>query len=421
MLTDDRPTHPMHIVTRLRFAGTMQRERLDQALQAARECHPFFMMQLQNQGRRCIWIPARQSVRVQWLTSAPGPVLDHLELHRYPGLRVYARLDGGHTELFLQAHHAVCDGLGLMGFIEDLLLHYARTGSDPAHHPHPVRNPALLSRRHRLGLSRGQFLRACFKQGRALYAMLLFLRRPARPLYHGELLHESEPERLPAFDTQRLDSAFSSHLLRSARNLGVTFNDLLLCTLFMVLKLHAQHEPSASPWTRLCVPVNFRQSAHRSLPAANLISLTFLTRRDQDMRCRRNLLQSIHQEMMAIKRNHEGLTFNLGLGLFRRLGKLKGQCEPSRCRASAVLSNLGILFDQHPLRDLQGGIKLDNLTLEGIDFVPPIRPHTHLSLGVFTYAGQLHLTYHYDDRILNRRHVKQLMDDVMTELKDWLR
>ncbi len=415
MLVDDRPSHPMHIVTRLRFEGPLDTQQLEEATQATLAGHPLLTATLSPAHR---WQFDGTRVAIQWRDTAFAPTdlnLNPIDLRQEPGLKIYAHTQGLQSEVVIQVHHACCDGLGLLGFVEDLLSHYGRVGGESW--PLPQRNQQLLSQRHQLGLTGKDWWKALSRQGRAICSTLQFLRRPAQTLgTHPSQSHQKE--RTFVFDTLRLALKASQQLLQRARDMQVTLNDLLLSTL--LLTLHDQKvSESDSPWLRLCVPMNYRQAQHHLLPATNWVSLMFLTRRNRDLQSPSDLIRSIHQEMSRIKRNQEGMTFNLGLALYHRLGLLRPHCEVSHCRTTAVMSNLGVPLSNHPGVQADGRVHLGDLTLTEMDFLPPIRPLTHLSLGVFTYAQQLCLSFHVDDTVLTPQQVQKLQGDFVRRLQEW--
>jgi hypothetical protein len=71
------------------------------------------------------------------------------------------------------------------------------------------------------------------------------------------------------------------------------------------------------------------------------------------------------------------------------------------CRATAVLSNLGVQFDDLPLAYLGDRAIVGDALLDKIDFLPPIRKGTNASLGVVTYAGELMISLQYDPKVLS--------------------
>jgi hypothetical protein len=212
-------------------------------------------------------------------------------------------------------------------------------------------------------------------------------------------------------------------LLSNARQQGVTLNDLLVYTLFLVLAKH-QEPPSKEPfpWLRVCVPTSFRPAGPDPLSAINQVSLAFLNRRSLDIKADRQFLQGIHQEMSKIKRHKLGIAFLLGLVVGRRkIGGMLSLCRARRCQATAVLSNPGRIYETSPLKNDQGKIALGSATLESIDFLTPVRPKTSIALATLSYAGQLQLTLHYDPFTLNASQSQALLDDFAKSLHETIR
>jgi hypothetical protein len=210
-----------------------------------------------------------------------------------------------------------------------------------------------------------------------------------------------------------LDETQTAGLLSTARTLGVTLNDLLARELFLCLARWRQRygRDGQRGWLRLCVPVSLRTAAQNGLPAANSVSMLFLDRRPRDMEAPERLLTSIHKEMQLLKRMHLGWTFVLSLGLCQWLpGGLPRRCRNPRCMSTAVFTNLGVLFARGPLVDAQGRVRLGDITLEHMDLLPPWRPLTCAAFTVWSYAGRLSFTLHYDPRVLAAREAGELLD-----------
>src|SRR5262249_640924 len=132
-------------------------------------------------------------------------------------------------------------------------------------------------------------------------------------------------------------------------------------------------------------------------PAVNAMSMVFLDRHSSQIADPERLLRGIRAETQTIKRRRLGLTL---LGVLRFLGAipgaLKALLDGSRCWNSSVLSNLGAVLADSPLRGRSDRIRTQDCTLESIEFFPPVRPFTHASFGVVTYARRLVVGMNYD-------------------------
>ncbi len=116
--------------------------------------------------------------------------------------------------------------------------------------------------------------------------------------------------------------------------------------------------------------------------------------------------------MSDIKRLHLGLTFVLSLQVCRWLpGGLRRVTGSSRCAATAVLTNVGAALDRCPLPCREGRLAAGDAVLESMDALAPLRPLTCAAIALLVYAGRLHITLHYDSRVLTAAEAGELIDD----------
>ena len=89
--------------------------------------------------RRPEWIAAnRADLSVHRMPQPAGNGLPHAEpidLRKEPGLRLWLLEGERTTDIVAQFHHACCDGLGAVAFIEDLLVAYAMAMETSANGP----------------------------------------------------------------------------------------------------------------------------------------------------------------------------------------------------------------------------------------------------------------------------------------------
>jgi NRPS condensation-like uncharacterized protein len=424
MLADDRPAYPMNCFLRLRFAGRFDRAAMDAAMSIAVSRHPLLAAVVRRSGRKDFWVAADQPPAVQWLSTPPTeslPPLAPLDVRATAGLRVVSCEEAGKTDLTIQVHHACCDGFGMLRFTEDMLTSYAGVcGAAPGAALRAL-CPEQLRGRGRFGLTPGKFLRMLPKQAVGLRGARRFLMRTPEPL----VPHRSRPDNSPAPPgypaslTRQLDRTESAGLISAARRLGVTANDLLVRDCF--LTLHDWRRRTADypgSWLRLTVPVNLRTMADRRLPAANAVSMVFLDRLGRDMENPQRLLDSVHRQMSLIKRLHLGLTFVLSLQVCRWLpGGLHRMTRASRCAATGVLTNMGAVLDRCPLPYQEGRLVAGDAVLQSMDALAPLRPLTCAAIAVLVYAGRVHITLHYDSRVLTATNACELIDDFAARVR----
>ena len=422
MLMDDRPAYPMNFFIRLRCAGRFDRTALDTAAATAFARHPLLTAIVRPSGRAWVWEPANAPSEVLWLDAPPAeelPKLKPLDVRVEPGLRLAACEGPGRTDLIVQGHHACCDGLGIFRFIEDLLIAYAQArGAAPDSALRSLR-PEQLTRRGNFGLTLGKALRMIPHQ---LRGVCRFLMRTPEPL----LPHLPEPDEspvtpdYPAALTRPLEEADGTALSAAARQLQVSTNDIFARDFFLALNDWRQRRiPHVNGgWLRLTVPINLRTMADRRLPAANVVSMVFLDRSHRDMADPRGLLDSIHRRIQRIKQQRLGLSFVLSLAMFRRLpGGLRRMTRAKRCAATAVLTNLGPVLDRCPLPYRDKQVVAGDVVLQSIDALAPLRPLTCAAAAVFLYAGRLHLTMHYDSRVITAADAAELTEEFTRRIR----
>lgn len=434
MLLDDRPAYPMNFFVRLRFTGRLDPDLFPRACSQAAGQHPLLCARI-GQRRRERWQWATDSPvlpAVEWHAVAPAdslPPATPIDLRREPGVQIHVRQGEATSDVTFQFHHAACDGLGAFQVIGEVLLAYAfAVGSTTHRTQRPALAPGLLRRRGAFGLTFRRLLRLLPRQVIGLLGARQFLMRRPVPLCGTQGERHGLPERCdapsenwPASFMHCFDDAETVGLRTAARQQGVTINDLLTRDLFLTLAAwrRSNGQGFENDWLRISVPMNLRGPHDRRLPAANVVSMVFLDRRccesgDPDV-----LLNSIRQEMGLISRNHLGLTFVLSLALAARLpGGLKRLMPGDKCSATAVLTNVGEVFGRLRLpRDSQRRIVLGGTTLEAIDGLAPLRPHTTLAITAFRYAGRQCTTFHYDPRCFTQPEAHTLRSDYLARIR----
>ena len=406
MLADHRPEYPMIFYVRLRFAGRLDRAKFTAAANATLHRHPLLRATVRSIDGRLCWISGKGVSQWTWVSEdrpeslRPSPPLD---LFAVPGLRMQVLRDAAYDYLSLEFHHASCDGIAAMQFIEDLLIAYhAKHGTlEPDAPPRRAVDPQSLHQRSRLGMSFWRRLRRVplaivFAWGLAEF----FTNRPTAVAAPPTAAPGEAGPGLASLGFGRWQLA---NLRLVARRLGVTINDLLVRDLLStVADWNMRHQPALRPeMLRITVPVNLREPSDALLPAANIVSMIFIDRRPAKFASPTELLRSVVRDTWLIKQ------FRLGL-IFVWVTKWLCRCPPvmrrmlagRRCMSTAVLSNLGVQLNETPLPRRRGRIVAGNVMLDQIEFFPPLRPFTRVAVGVVTYAGELNVAVHYDRRSL---------------------
>ena len=425
----DRPAYPWSWFARLEFSGCLDRTAFERAVATGLPRHPLLTAKVGTVGRRQLqWFSVDDPQPIiRWETGPvgdPAPPATHLDLEREIGIRFHVRTDTTASELIIQFHHACCDGLGGVLFIEDLLLAYALACGDP---PDQLKfrplDPHRLHDRGRLGLSFPALLRMAPQQLVGVLRGRQFLTRRPVPLVPHQACpnDDNPPNSYPTTLRYLFDEETTMRGRRAAQRLGVTLNDLLIGDLFLALAQwrSRQNIGNDGDWLRMVIPMNLRRADARSLSAANMVGNAFLDRRGRDFADPARLLRSIHKEMALVKRWHLGLAFIFLANAYRWLpGGLEKSIRADRCISSCMLTNVGKPFGRLPLSDRQGRLVAGNVTLENIGFIPPTSPYSCVSVCLTMFARRLGFTMHYDPRPLSAGQAADLLDTYVRRIRD---
>jgi hypothetical protein len=458
MLWDDRPTYPMSIVARLRFAGQLDRAATAEALATVVARHPLLRAKIRKTpAGRLEWIAAETSPpAILWIDGPPSdrlPAMRPIDLFSEPGWRAWATTDSQGSSLVLQVHHAVCDGKAVTQVLDDFVRSYARIaagkqagvpplgggpppkGGTPAPELSPC-DPQTLPGRGRFGLTVGKYLRMLPAQVTGLLGVRQFLMRQPVPLLaandagapgtpgRGDL-----PGSFPDVKVGRLEAEDLRRLSAAAADSKATVNDWLLRDFFVAVADFRSRQQTAGTrsagytgeWIRFVVPMNLREAADIRMPAANVVSMVFLDRNPAQIADPGGLLRSIHAEMDLIRRRKLGLIFILSLWVLRALpGGMAGRVNKVRCEATCVFSNLGRVLADSPLPRSNGRIVAGDVVLDGIDCFSTLREGTAVAVALVFYAGELQVCMQYDVRRITEAQAEDLMATYLRKIRSSL-
>lgn len=440
MLLDDRPSHPMAIVTRFDFVDGPPPASLESAFHDTLQSEPLLSARIdRSTWGRPRWAPgvmprlarsrrhASTGQPVEWTGALPrldartGPVL-HAEVIEH---------DAGWS-LLVAVHHAAADGIGLVGFVERWLL--ASAGKPGRWRRRPADVAAALSGRGRVASSWRQFGRLLPRLAKGLEGVREFMahdvahagavsidgRRPDA----GLAAEESTAWR-PLILSTTLDESTVVGMDARAKADAVSVNDLLAAALFASLgdSLAAATPPpdagppAGTPWIRIGVPISLRTKDDHNLPAANRVGLVFIDRHLEDRHDRPRLAIGIRDQMEIIRTHALGHVFSLSLEAARWLpGGLERTATRPQPQCTAILSNVGRFFHRSPLTDPAGMIRVAGARLAGWWGVPPIRPGTALAVGTHETAGRRTITFHVDRACLSFEAATRLLEGMTSGL-----
>jgi NRPS condensation-like uncharacterized protein len=436
MLADDRTAWPMSFYLRLVFSGELDRADFREAVQKALTRHPLLRSKLVGDAKgrtaRLRWeeVPVDLSALVRFAReekddedaaeSSSHDFARAIDLAEGPGFRLYVRESSGTVTVLAQFHHSATDGTGGLRFLEDVMALYKSMAEGSMACLRPL-STELLEGRGRFHFGIWALTLRILKD--LARAWLFFRNVPkaiALPPKRVGASRAASPDG-PASVMHGFSRVETAALRAMAKARGVTVNDLLLRDLFVAVDLWNRAHGPARP-IRLAMAMSMRRATDDAMPAANVVSMCFLDRKDHELADPAVLLASVQRETRYIKANDMGMTLVRVAALLGRvprgLGLLMTPRYPWLCHASAVLSNLGEPYKETRIeRDEDGRLDLGGLRLETVELLPPIRPHTLASFGVVTEAGRLSVTLHYDDRSLDAGQAAELLETFVREVR----
>lgn len=415
---DDHPACPTTFPMELQFQGRLDREKFEQALTLALARHPLLTARVETKsGEIPRWVAASEMPHQLDWADATQPIDGagrFLDLTKTSGLRGWVREGTDRSRLVLQFHHACCDALGGLQFVEDLLVAYSClvTGQDC----HEVLRPLdveRLRRRDDYGLSDANYranLRDTLTTAR-IWAGLLF-RQPTRLAvnkHNGGTTARAASEL--GYLTHALPSDQVTRLRAVASQSGVTLNDLLLRDLFLAVHdWNRRQGEVGSQRLAINIPVNLRIRDDRRMPAANILGFWFVSR---DQSCLTNpseLLRSIHVETEAVKKWRLPLYFLGGLRFATWAPKvMRWALRRDHSFATVVFSNTGRVLARTPLKRRNHKIACGNVIVDRITGVPPIRPGTRAAIAVVNYGQEMTINLRCDPTTFDAQDTYQLL------------
>jgi hypothetical protein len=426
MLLDDRDDYPMAIVLTVDLTGDLRRIEFESALQSALDRHPLLTCRVKpTQGTGPCWVPARDSrLPVDW-SDDDRPVTceprERIDITREPGVRIWVRRQPNAARVIFQIHHACCDGLGAVQFVGDLLACYGRTTAVEGSEIPELELLDANRLRFRATFSDIESQttpKSCLSPWRLAGRLTKLLRRGPVPLIAGRSPRSlSTPSDLafPATVSRIVDRATVLKLKSVASQKAVTVNDLYLLEMFQTIRQWNREHGGSSPWDwfRIGMPTSLRTPLHDAMPAANVVSHFFLTRRAGECDQPDDMLQDIHRRTSVVVNDQQGRFLAIGLKYVLKIpGLLNVLLHFNRCFATSILANVGEIrrgfTATFPLK--QGRCVAGNVTLEGLFGIAPVRPNTRLSTSLGTYAGKLFINMHCDPNSFTRQQAEDLID-----------
>ena len=433
LFTDDIPAYPINCHIRFRFRGHFDRTALETALRKVLALHPLLhsgVREVAPNDFRWFPLPEEQWPTIRWSTETEDvfPSSRKFDLSQEPGIRLYV-VEGTDdvSDLFVEFHHALSDGIGILGAMEDLFDAYQGNKVERIDPNRLVQRDPKIPPWWSVHCGLSWWCWATARLIRFLaFRPIAFLRF----LYGTKKLfipnfHDLEPTPpFPAMLTDLFSREETLQLQQTARESGVTLYEWMLTTYYRSIDAWIRELGffTKQRCLRIAVPVSLRTPEDASLSASNVVSMMFIDRFRRQMSDKRRLLRGIHREMTHLKRCRTGYLLLLLLQVVKRFQKNFRWTIEKRCWASTVFTHLGRLYDKTRLPLRNGNVVLGNaaneLVLDEIHATPPIRPWYVAVLGTGIYAGSLSIALHYDATAISREHAELLLRYFKEELRE---
>ncbi|HBE70305.1 MAG TPA: hypothetical protein DDW52_19325 [Planctomycetaceae bacterium] len=399
MVWDDHADAPMTPVVQVDFDSALDADDLHQAFDAALKRHPLLRARVSEASGGLRWSPSHELPQIEM--GLPPTRYTPIDLHAQTGLRCWLAERAHGKSLFLQWHHACCDGVGMRAFLIDLLLEYAeiRTGVSLAKTPN-YSHEQLANRGDIDGFRPKQAIGYLQKLRNAYYFHFqppVALACRAREQSTNEHLKESS-ESLGRLLTCEISGEHSRLMREKCRKNHISPNSVALALLFLQCDEWNKRLPGLQTGQRfrLLVPFDLRTSDCSQLSAANRMSFAFVGRTRRQIE---NALgdfsafaAGIHEEMQYNRNTMLPLDFLRGLELAARSPRaLKGLLAASNRMATAVLTYTGDVARgigrKFPLAS-DGSVQIGDCRLLRIVAAPPVRRNTHVAIGICQNWGK---------------------------------
>jgi NRPS condensation-like uncharacterized protein len=402
---NDAPQHPMTMAAIFRLGGRLDRPSFVRACKNAVADQPLLRSRIvRTSGGWHRWVETDtfKSPTIEWVARAPGlndHRLAHIDLKRFPGVRLRIFESGGSNWLQLFMHHCCSDGIGTHEFLDALSNHYGRYRADaPTAGRRPATLQGLLAARARLGMSRRSWLKQIVRH-RWDFQSIRSYKNDKPATIQPEVSRRPHGNGLPApCLTRRFSRSETRSLDQNARSIGLRQN---LYLLYHLLKVVAQWRRrckigSGSEPLRIAVPVNLRYWSARGMPICNTVGPLFVTVRTDTVGAEMDLPKRIRRIFYHQWKSRAVFSFLYGLSAVSLIpGLLQRLVENQQFLTTAYLSNVGRLFRDRPCSD-DGTVAFGDVSIEEATCLAPVWPNSQATILAYHYAGRFHLTLVYD-------------------------
>lgn len=418
-VVDDHDNYPANFMTRIACSGRISRDLFLAALNNCIQSHPLFACRLRVQSRKLFWeLDADKDLPVEFVSCDVEPVLPcgkRFDVWTQKLWRVqlveWKQRGEERTDIIVELHHALCDGLGAIQFISDVAkeihdLSFAKKGHSQTKLRNADTDQSALARRGQFPQTWREFFRGLPYHYKSVAASLRLIFNKVSPLVPvdsvGDLLGRQKKEL--GYERIVFSPIESSGLRRTCRKQNTTLNSKVTAEIFRaILEWKNSNGHPATRYLRIMMPFNERGIADMSLPACNRVSLSPFTRSSKEIENESRLLASIESGVRTIKKGRLGLNFHRGLWFCKTFFRsLKMLAKTDRVGATCMFANVGNLHAHLGLPAKNVGVQCGPLTILDVDLVPPVRVGTSFAMTMHEFDGQTRLGIHYDTNMITR-------------------
>ena len=436
MLVDDRPSHPMVFVMAAQLAGSFQRAALQQSLDELIQSHPFLNCSVADlAGKGWCWVSRTSLIGgLDWTDEDEAsvacfcPQVRAIDLKSSAGLQVVVRASPTHSRLLLYVHHVCSDGIGGVQIMSELLARYGQKTAVAGE-----RQPVFEETRKELLYERENYDASdatAERQKKSLRKTIgkisrLLLRKPVKLLCSDDATRQTaagSAENAPAILDAIISKPIHRDLRAAAAAHDVSLNDLLIGRFLLHIRRWNSRTTRSNgrQWIRLSVPVSMRTRLHDQMPAANVVSYAFVTRREYECDDMETLLQSIHHQTSDVVFNREGIVCLKILRYLRKIPRgMRLFLGMKSCLSTAVLANIGDVrrrfSGRFPLKN--GKWVAGSVTVESLTGVAPVRPNTRAAVSVGEYAGELSISLRTDATSICAADSRRFLSEFVADLE----
>lgn len=438
IIADERPGSSMNCSAEFYFDGEIDREHFERSMKLSLDRHRLLRAVIRGKGKRQFWHPAEESPPVYWdhaHAEIEPEELPQLDLSQAPGFRCWVNVgrDSGKDDsggasrvrsiLRFDFHHACCDAIGGMAFIEDLFTIYDALVHGKSPKLRPINN-ARLEKRGQVSFTSNWPTK--------VYRTLVDLKKSFRLLLTKPVAIPNQRKCHPwqeRFIVRHLSEEDLIGLRYAASDASATLNDLLLVEFLCLLRDWTRSESSDGlndrDHIRVITPMNLRDREDLQLEAANKLGFSFLSRSLQQLDAAdaenwSPFISEVSAEIDQAKRLRLPAQFLKKLAIARTSQRLfESLFTSTRCWGTAVLTQLGDptrrFHTRFPRKD--GRVLIGKLLLSDFVSCGPLRPLTHAILSTNAYGNELTLSMRCDPTKIARETADAVLDDFVVRLK----